>query len=347
MLEDPAFLQEIAENPDELGPRLRYADFLDERRDSASTARAEFIRVQCALDGMKSSDPECANLVKRERELLDTHWHLWMRPICQALGEPLPVPPLKRTWGEWARRRFRGTRIKDGHRWELLWTDDPKPNNMVTVSLAARRHNSYFLGFAKFTRGFVSHATLHARTSKGPTYLDRLFERAPIASLVLHEFDRRAMQHLARKGWLRRLRKLDLYISNTEILMDVIDAADATFLKSVELYSDSYEAHQAGLLLTEATTLQPQEIGFHHLHLTGEDLAALSESRFMGRLKHLILEGSSFDETAFRLLLERTPLQHLELIGLAASEAERFMGDRLRARFPRLKLTARAHPRDV
>src|SRR5262245_6354590 len=137
MLEDPAFLQEIAENPDDLGPRLRYADFLDERRDAASTTRAEFIRVQCALEGLKPTDPECSHLVMRERELLDAHWHIWMRPICQALGEPLPVPPLKRTWGEWARRRFRKQHNEELHRWELLWTDDPKERHLVTVSLSA------------------------------------------------------------------------------------------------------------------------------------------------------------------------------------------------------------------
>jgi uncharacterized protein (TIGR02996 family) len=50
MIDDPAFLQEITTNPDELGPRLRYADFLDEKLDEPNSRRAEFIRVQCALD---------------------------------------------------------------------------------------------------------------------------------------------------------------------------------------------------------------------------------------------------------------------------------------------------------
>src|SRR5262249_23650149 len=152
---------------------------------------------------------------QRERELLEGNWHLWMRPICQALGEPLPVPPIRRTWGEWARRRFRRVNSEDGPRWELLWTDDRRPRHIITVSLSARRLNSYFLGYAKFSKGFVSQATLHARTSRGSTYLDRLFERTPISWLALHDFDRPAMQHLARKGWLGRLRKLDLHIAST------------------------------------------------------------------------------------------------------------------------------------
>jgi len=100
MTDDAAFLHEIAENPDELGPRLRYADYLDEKLDSASALQAEFIRVQCALEHLSEDDPSFASLAEREREILDANWHLWMRPICQAIGEPLPVPPLNRTWGE-------------------------------------------------------------------------------------------------------------------------------------------------------------------------------------------------------------------------------------------------------
>ncbi len=41
-----AFLEAIIGRPDDDGPRLAYADWLDERGDAA---RAEFIRVQIAL----------------------------------------------------------------------------------------------------------------------------------------------------------------------------------------------------------------------------------------------------------------------------------------------------------
>src|SRR4051812_37871519 len=101
MTDEPAFLEAVAEAPDELGPRLRYADYFDEQATPGAAARAEFIRVQCALDSVAETDRSFDRLRRREKELLEAHWHVWMRPIAQALGEPLPVPRAKPTLGDW------------------------------------------------------------------------------------------------------------------------------------------------------------------------------------------------------------------------------------------------------
>lgn len=53
-MSDADFLAAILETPDDDFPRLAYADFLDER---GQAARAEFIRVQCALALAKNPDP--------------------------------------------------------------------------------------------------------------------------------------------------------------------------------------------------------------------------------------------------------------------------------------------------
>lgn len=50
--EKEAFLRRICESPDDDAPRLIYADWLDERGDSDSRDRAEFIRVQIKLARM-------------------------------------------------------------------------------------------------------------------------------------------------------------------------------------------------------------------------------------------------------------------------------------------------------
>lgn len=44
-----AFLEAILQDPDDDTPRLIFADWLEEQGDSASAARAEFVRVQCVL----------------------------------------------------------------------------------------------------------------------------------------------------------------------------------------------------------------------------------------------------------------------------------------------------------
>lgn len=76
-----AFLEAILHDPDDNTPRLVYADWLEDQGDSASTARAEFIRVQCALAGDALAPRQRAELKRREQQLLDEHGKEWMRPL--------------------------------------------------------------------------------------------------------------------------------------------------------------------------------------------------------------------------------------------------------------------------
>lgn len=72
------FLSAILENPDDESPRLVYADWLEKRGDP----RGEFIRIQCALAKLSSTDPRWVDLAKRERELLNTYESLWAAPLA-------------------------------------------------------------------------------------------------------------------------------------------------------------------------------------------------------------------------------------------------------------------------
>jgi uncharacterized protein (TIGR02996 family) len=82
MTHDEAFLQAILESPDDDTPRLVYADWLDEHGDSA---RAEFIRVQCAIDQLSFEDPSLPDLFGRESRLLGKHTDEWLGELRQSL----------------------------------------------------------------------------------------------------------------------------------------------------------------------------------------------------------------------------------------------------------------------
>jgi uncharacterized protein (TIGR02996 family) len=72
---ETGFLQDIFAHPEEDGPRLIYADWLD---DNHQPARAELIRVQCRL---AREGPGCLErdlLELREQELLKEHGATWM-----------------------------------------------------------------------------------------------------------------------------------------------------------------------------------------------------------------------------------------------------------------------------
>src|SRR5205807_8243126 len=77
MSHDDAFLRAIIDSPDDDGPRLLYADWLEERGDP----RGEFIRVQCAIAVADPGDPRFAELRLREGQLLAAHASEWARPL--------------------------------------------------------------------------------------------------------------------------------------------------------------------------------------------------------------------------------------------------------------------------
>src|SRR5262245_62140912 len=71
MLDDPAFIRMIAAAPDDDAPRLVYADYLDETREPAKAARAEFIRVQVERARLVPDTPRWTELWHRDTALLD------------------------------------------------------------------------------------------------------------------------------------------------------------------------------------------------------------------------------------------------------------------------------------
>ncbi|OWK47375.1 TIGR02996 domain-containing protein [Fimbriiglobus ruber] len=75
--EEQAFLGPVLSHYHDDGPRLIYADFLDESDDPADRARGELIRVQCALARTSDDHPMRGSLKTRELELLQEHQAAW------------------------------------------------------------------------------------------------------------------------------------------------------------------------------------------------------------------------------------------------------------------------------
>ena len=73
------FLRLILADPDADGPRLVYADWLD---DQGQLARAEFIRVQCAAAALPADDPRLDALRARAEVLLEQHRFGWGEPLA-------------------------------------------------------------------------------------------------------------------------------------------------------------------------------------------------------------------------------------------------------------------------
>jgi uncharacterized protein (TIGR02996 family) len=136
------FLRAIIADPDADGPRLVYADW---REDCGDTARAEFVRVQCALAAMPEADREYHPLRERESELEQTHRDEWLRPMMALLGRD--------GHGWWNPRRWASRRAADG------------------------------VAVAKFGRGFVEY--LQTETTAFLRNARALTETTPLRGLTL------------------------------------------------------------------------------------------------------------------------------------------------------------------
>lgn len=72
--DERAFFDRIRDEPSDDAPRLIFADWLDE---NGEPERAEFIRIQCALDRLPIGDSLRGALETRENELLDANRERW------------------------------------------------------------------------------------------------------------------------------------------------------------------------------------------------------------------------------------------------------------------------------
>src|SRR5947208_16258633 len=76
-MDDAAFERAVLESPDDDGPRLVYADWLDEQGDP----RGEFIRTQVESEHCPAGLPRCPERVAREQALLAAHGPRWQRGL--------------------------------------------------------------------------------------------------------------------------------------------------------------------------------------------------------------------------------------------------------------------------
>jgi uncharacterized protein (TIGR02996 family) len=77
MIGHEEFLRVILEAPHDPGPRLVYADWLEEQGDTDSLNQAEFLRAECQLDTLTSGDRRRTKLLaslRRLREVIRAEW---------------------------------------------------------------------------------------------------------------------------------------------------------------------------------------------------------------------------------------------------------------------------------
>jgi uncharacterized protein (TIGR02996 family) len=247
--DEQPFLDAIFARYSEDGPRLVYADFLDE---SGEPERAELVRVQLALARIPDGHPRRAELVNREAELRDAHSARWTEPLAGLVsavefrrGVPDSVTVTAAVFLERGVELFRTARVR---RLRLLDAADSIEKVAESPLLAAVRE----LDLCGNDLG-------HARVAR----LVRSPHLGALAALDLgfNGLDDRAAAALARSSTLVNLTVLALNDNDTITCDGVRELAASPFyagLRRLDLSGNAVAASGAAALTTPAA--------FPHLH---------------------------------------------------------------------------------
>jgi uncharacterized protein (TIGR02996 family) len=224
---DNDFLQSIIESPDDDGPRLVYADFLEERGEPE---RAEFIRVQCELALLPEPDAQRPSLEAKERQLLAANGEKW-------------AASLKGRVSSWTFRRG--------------FVEVVEVDPTAFLNLGQEILSSAPITHVDFSSGSRSGPQVDLR----PLLQSHLFERLRTAGFIFtyYEADEECLRQLANSSMLReRLERLVLWHNpvSRECLRPLLYSESVKQLRRLEIINCDFGGEAAMRFLIESPTLQ-------------------------------------------------------------------------------------------
>jgi uncharacterized protein (TIGR02996 family) len=306
MPHDEELLAAIRANPADDAPRLVYADWLEERGDP----RGEFIRLQCELSRLGSSDQATSDrLGDREAQLFRAHsedWRTeipeWARKGCEfERGFVSHV----QIWGPW--RRHFGEHLSR-----------TAPIVKITLQNVANEMAEFAAG--PNVRHLEALAILDTRLKYDElqmlTHSRSATELLRTLQFMGQDLGDAGGLILSLAPGLRELRRLELVrcgIGHRGI--DRLTVSE--FIRSVTWLdlSDNDLADDCIWLLTQSEWVRPitrLHLNRNKFHFNG--VCHLVESPHLVNLTHLELDENFIDDRGARLLIERFPnLQHLRV----------------------------------
>jgi uncharacterized protein (TIGR02996 family) len=337
------FLETILDNPGDDGPRMVYADWLEEQGDP----RAEFIRAQLELAKLTETDSEWQTYADREYELLTAHggkwraeipdfarkdcefrrgfvtqvsvWTPWDRDYGPELSRLAPVEKLVLHFVAQQMQEF-AQYPNVRHLSELAILDDRMEAHDLHVLLNAevavnRLSTLQFMGMALLDAG--------ARLFAVCRHLDRL-ERL---ELIRCRIGGPGLQEFANRSRLPSLRWLDLS-----------DNDGGT--NQANDHGSSLGNEAFWMLLNSPLMVQLNRLHWNDNGLTSRAIQLLAESPKAKNLTHLEIAGNHVSDPGMRILRDEFPkLQWLNVArnpfttGMAMSLKEVF-GNRVRVGMP-------------
>lgn len=356
--DEQPFLDAIfARYPDD-GPRLVYADFLD---DAGDPERAELVRVQLALARTPDDHPRRAELVNREAELRDAHSARWTEPLAGLVtavefrrGVPDSVTVTAGTFLERGDELFRKARVR---RLRLLDAADAIEKVARSPLLAGVReldlcgNDLKLAGVERLVRS--PHLDSLAALDLGFTGLD---DRAVVAlarssalvnltELALNDNDAvtcDGVGELAASPFYAGLRELDLSGNDVAARGVAAVTAPAAFphLHALRLRSnplgDEGAERLARWLLLPRVVARTKELDLRDAEIGPAGAAALADSPALVRCEALDLSGNDFGEAGFARFAAAPALPRLRVMRFARNRITDAWLAAVRGRLPAL-----------
>jgi uncharacterized protein (TIGR02996 family) len=313
MTPEAAFLHDILLHPEDDGPRLIYADALEDRGDP----RGELIRLQCQLDRLEQGDSQGPALRQRAHALLRQHRGSWLGflgegsdtcwrfrrgfldEVCleaavflHRAGELFRLAPLLRHLRLWGARRCLSDLAASPHLAQLS-----------TLDLTANKIGD------EGVKALVASPHL-----------------AQLTTLLLarNEIGQDGGQWLASSPHLARLSTLDL-TSNTigaTGAQALAASPHLTQLTTLRLVLNRIGAAGAQALASSPYLVRLSTLDLDSNEIGDEGAGALAASPPLARLATLVLAGNEITATGAQALAASPHLTHLSTLDLSHNEID-------------------------
>lgn len=278
-MQEHDFLQAICESPDDVAPRLVYADWLDEQGDP----RGEFIRVQCERETLSERDPRCRDLDFRSRSLLAQYRNVWARPV--------------RKW----------SRVTEYHRGFV--------EDITLRTDAFLESGEELLSISPVRRVKLTHLKDQVEALAACPLLSRIHE----LSLRDTKFGLAKLKVFLKSPWIKSIQGFDFSFNglSQSAVREILATPSLGPIKSLAL--DSCKLGDRGLsLLLESDWIQHlQKLEIRSNNLNNDDAARIADCPRLRQLKELHLDfNSEITNRGIRRLLESENLPLLEVLSL-------------------------------
>ena len=291
--ETAGFLARVRETPDDDGPRLIFADWLD---GVGQCERGEFIRVQVALARLADTDPRRPDLLRAEAGLLGDHADAWAEPFRGLATGPVFrrgfVEEVKVTARQFLARPaelFAAGPIRHLH---LL--DAASHLTAVTLSPHLERLTGLTI-YGQHLRDSLAHAVAES------PYLTRL----RVLHLGRNPIGDRGLDRLARAAGLAELESLDL--SENELGepagRTLAEAARFARLTRLELAGNALGPHAAAQIAGSPHLQNLTHLGLAGNRLGGPRLATAPDPTALLRTASVDLAGNDLGPAGLAAIL--------------------------------------------